>query len=67
MFRKDTWENWEKSVLEIFSMALAELIPIKPLPEKEDDLNRKLALIVRECRLKWIISNKREVQGLPFY
>ena len=67
MFRNDTWENWEKSVLEIFSMALAELISRKPLPGKEDDLNRELACILRECRRKWNISNKREVQGHPFY
>jgi hypothetical protein len=67
MFREDTWEKWEKSVLEIFSMALAELISRKPLSENENDLNRTLEPIVRECRRKWNISNDREVQGHPVY
>lgn len=67
MFRKDTWENWEKTVLEIFKMAMAELISSKPLPEKEDELNRKLYCVLRECRRKWCISNNREVQGHPVY
>ena len=46
-------------------MALAELILQKPLPEKEDDLNRKLSIILRECRRNWNISKGREVQGHP--
>ncbi len=67
MLKKYTWENWEKSVLAIFSMALAELISTKDLSKKEDDLNRKLACVLRECRMKWCISNNREVQGHPIY
>jgi hypothetical protein len=67
MLRKDTWENWEKSVLEIFSMALLQLISRKPLPDKEDDLNRRLSIIVRECKREWCIENNRELQGHPIY
>lgn len=67
MLRKDTWENWEKHILEIFSTALLELILRKPLPEKENDLNRVLAYIVRECRRKWCVINNRELQGHPLY
>lgn len=67
MLRKDTWESWERNILEIFSMALRELIALKPLPEKEDDLNRKLAVIVRKCRKEWCKANDRELQGHPIY
>jgi len=65
MLRKDAWEDWEKSVLEIFSMALWELLSKKPLPEKENDLNRLLAVILRECRRKWCLNNDRELPGHP--
>jgi hypothetical protein len=67
MLRKDTWESWEKSVLEIFSMALLELISEKTLPEKEDGLNRMLSVIVRKCKREWCIANNRELQGHPIY
>lgn len=67
MLRKDAWENWEKSVLEIFSMALLELITKKHLPKKEDELNRELACRLRESRRKWCISNDREIQGHPIF
>lgn len=67
MLREHTWENWEKSVLEIFSMALLELLLRKPLPEKEDDLSRLLAPIVRKCRREWCKSNDRYLPGLPLY
>jgi len=67
MLRKNTWENWEKSVLEIFSTALLVLISRKPLPDKEDDLNRLLAQIVRKCRLEWCKANDMEFPGHPFY
>jgi hypothetical protein len=67
MLRKDTWENWEKAVLEIFSKALLELVVRKPLPEKEDELSRLLAFIVRKCRREWCIANDRHLPGHPLY
>jgi hypothetical protein len=67
MLRKDAWENWEKSVLEIFSMALRELLSRKPLPEEEKDLNRLLTIIVRECRRKWCLTNDMELPGHPIF
>lgn len=66
MLRKDAWVDWEKSVVEIFSMALLELLSTKSLPEKENDLNRLLAIILRECRRKWCLTNDRELPGHPF-
>jgi hypothetical protein len=66
MLRKDAWEDWEKSVLEIFSMALLELLSTKPLPEKENDLNRLLFRILNKCKFKWRKVNKRFLPGLPF-
>ena len=67
MLKKETWKTWEKSVLEIFSTALLELTSRESLPDKENELNRLLAQIVRECRRKWCIFNGRELPGLPFY
>ena len=66
MLRKDTWENWERNILEIFSMALRELIALKPLPEKEDELNRRLAITVKECNRKWCNANNVVLPGLLF-
>jgi len=67
MLRKETWKNWEKNILEIFSMALRELITSKPLPEKENELNRKLAVIVRKCKKEWCKANDRDLQGHLIY
>jgi hypothetical protein len=68
MLRKESWENWEKLVLEIFSIALRELLSMKPLPdEKEDELNRRLSFIVRKCRREWCKANERELPGHPLY
>ncbi len=68
MLRKDTWENWEKVVLEIFSIALRGLISAKlPPDEKENNLNRKLSVIVRICRRKWCEANRRDIPGHPIY
>jgi hypothetical protein len=53
MLRKETWEIWERNILEIFSTALRELIVRKPIHEDENELNRVLAVLVRECRREW--------------
>lgn len=67
MLKKNSWDKWEKAVLEIFSRALVELIFRESLPEKEDDINRELAIKVRECRLMWCIENCKELQGHPVF
>ena len=67
MLRKETWESWERNILEIFSTALRELIVRKPIHEDENELNRLLAVLVRECRREWCKANDRELQGHPIY
>lgn len=67
MLRKETWESWEGNILEIFSTALRELIVRGPLPERENELNRTLAVLVRKCRKEWCKANGRELQGHPIY
>ena len=65
MLRQDTWQEWEKCVLEIFCIALKELTTKPKMPKKEDDITRLLAPIVRRCRRNWIIKNRKELQGHP--
>ena len=41
---------------------------MKPPPdEKEDELNRRLSVIVRKCRREWCKANERELPGHPLY
>lgn len=66
MLRKETWKNWEKNILEIFSMALRELIAQGPLHEKENKLNRRLSIVARECNRKWCKTNNVVLPGFLF-
>lgn len=47
LFTLDTWTRHEKLVLEVFRCALLRLEAELELPEKEDELNRKLLFHVR--------------------
>ncbi|MCP4155556.1 MAG: hypothetical protein GY757_47975 [bacterium] len=67
MLKKNSWDKWEQAVLEIFTRALTGLISRESLPVKEDDINRELAVKVRECRRAWCIENGKELQGHPVY
>ncbi|MFM7790741.1 MAG: hypothetical protein ACKO90_22345, partial [Microcystis panniformis] len=48
LLKKDIWGNHEKRVLELFSRALKSLQESTDLPDKEDDLSRKLFILVRK-------------------
>lgn len=47
LFTLDTWGRHERSVLEVFQFALLRLEAESGLPEKEDELNRKLLFHAR--------------------
>ncbi len=47
--RENIWTRHEKRVLEIFKLALKMLREESSLPDKEDEINRKLCLLVRRA------------------
>ncbi|MCT7969870.1 hypothetical protein NG799_26495 [Laspinema sp. D1] len=47
--REDIWTRHEKRVLEIFKLALKMLREESSLPDKEDEINRKLYFLVRRA------------------
>jgi len=47
--REDIWTRHEKRLLEIFKLALKMLREESSLPDKEDEINRKLCFLVRRA------------------
>lgn len=54
LFALDTWGRHENSVLEVFRCALLRLVAESELPEKEDELNKKLLFHVRRANYQLI-------------
>jgi hypothetical protein len=67
MFKKNTWENWEREILSVICNALTELISEKPDDKAEDLLNRRLATLIRKHKLEYELKNDRYIMGSCLY